>query len=126
MRPPSALALHASNELYVRQQRELGELLGFETRNKYAISTPDRMEVAFAAEQQKGILGFLLRQFLGHWRTFEIHTASSRPVEWEIARTGPASPTDSISRGRPGGSAAMRYRRLLNTSPDATMISRPS
>jgi uncharacterized protein YxjI len=59
-------------ELYVRQIRELAELFGFETRNKYAITTPDRQEVAYAAEQQKGVLGFLLRQFLGHWRRFEL------------------------------------------------------
>jgi hypothetical protein len=64
--------LHTAPELYVRQSRELAELFGFETRNKYAISTPDRREVAFAAEQQKGILGFLLRQVLGHWRAFEL------------------------------------------------------
>lgn len=61
-----------SDELYVRQQREMAELFGFETRNKYAITRPDREDVAFAAEQQKGILGFLIRQYLGHWRRFEI------------------------------------------------------
>lgn len=61
-----------AQELYVRQQRELAELFGFETRNKYAITTSDRAPVAFAAEQQKGILGMLFRQVLGHWRRFEI------------------------------------------------------
>lgn len=65
--------LHSADELYVRQRRELAELFGYETRNKYEISTRDREPVAYAAEQQKGVLGFLLRQFLGHWRTFEIH-----------------------------------------------------
>ncbi|MDQ3264533.1 MAG: phospholipid scramblase family protein [Myxococcota bacterium] len=70
---PNPSALEGASELYVRQSHELAELFGFETRNKYAITTPDRTQVAFAAEQQRGILGFLLRQFLGHWRPFEIH-----------------------------------------------------
>ncbi len=61
-----------ASELYVRQKRELAELFGFESRNKYAISTTDRQEVAFAAEQQKGVLGAIFRQVLGHWRTFDI------------------------------------------------------
>ncbi len=59
-------------ELYVRQQRELAELAGIETRNKYAISTAQGGALGFAAEQQKGVLGFLLRQILGHWRSFDI------------------------------------------------------
>jgi hypothetical protein len=65
-------SLDTAPELYVRQIREMAELFGFETRNKYAISTSDRQDVAYAAEQQKGIFGFLLRQLLGHWRTFEL------------------------------------------------------
>ncbi len=66
---PSGLL--SSPRFFVRQKRELAELIGFETRNKYSIST-EQGEVAFAAEQQKGFLGLLMRQFLGHWRTFEI------------------------------------------------------
>ncbi len=58
--------------LVVAQQKELAELFGFETRNKYEIRTLDGAPLGFAAEQQKGALGFLLRQFVGHWRTFEI------------------------------------------------------
>ncbi len=69
--PYSALA--AARELYVRQVRELAELFGYETRNKYVIATPDQRQVAYAAEQQKGVLGFLVRQVFGHWRSFEIH-----------------------------------------------------
>jgi uncharacterized protein YxjI len=69
---PLPAALTTSTELYVRQQRELAELFGFETRNKYAITTTDRQQVAFAAEQQKGLLGAILRQTLGHWRSFDI------------------------------------------------------
>ena len=29
--------------------------------------------IGFCAEQQKGFLGMLLRQLLGHWRSFELH-----------------------------------------------------
>jgi uncharacterized protein YxjI len=61
-----------SNEVMIRQRKELAELLGFETRNKYAIEAAGT-EVGFAAEQGKGGLAFLSRMFLGHWRTFEIH-----------------------------------------------------
>jgi uncharacterized protein YxjI len=57
---------------YVAQKRELAELFGFETRNKYAIQTEAGESVGFAAEQQKGIFGFLFRQWLGHWRSFDI------------------------------------------------------
>lgn len=62
----------SSSELYVRQKRELAEFFGFETRNKYAISTPDRREVLYAAEQRSGLLGALAMLLLGHWRTFDI------------------------------------------------------
>lgn len=60
-----------TSPLVVRQKRELAELLGFETRNKYVVSSAEG-EIGYAAEQQKGILGFLMRQLLGHWRTFNI------------------------------------------------------
>jgi uncharacterized protein YxjI len=61
-----------SNEVMVVQRREIAELFGFETRNKYAIEANGR-QVGFAAEQGKGGLAFLARMFVGHWRTFEIH-----------------------------------------------------
>lgn len=68
----SELAPLAAPELYVRQKRELAEFFGFEARNKYAISTPDRREVFYAAEQRSGLLGMLAIYFLGHWRSFDI------------------------------------------------------
>lgn len=68
----SDLAPLNNPELYVRQKRELAEFFGFETRNKYAISTPDRQEVLYAAEQRSGLLGMLAMYFLGHWRSFDI------------------------------------------------------
>jgi len=61
-----------SSELMIVQKRELAELFGFETRNKYAIEV-NGAPFAFAAEQGKGGLAFLARMFVGHWRTFEIH-----------------------------------------------------
>ncbi|MCU0695951.1 MAG: phospholipid scramblase family protein [Myxococcaceae bacterium] len=68
----TALSRLSEPELYVRQKRELAEFFGFETRNKYAISTPDRQEVFYAAEQRSGLLGMLALYFLGHWRSFDI------------------------------------------------------
>lgn len=61
-----------TSEIHVVQRRELVELLGFETRNKYSIEA-DGVPFAFAAEQGKGGLAFLARWFLGHYRRFEIH-----------------------------------------------------
>lgn len=72
LRAMSDLAPLQTTELYVRQKRELAEFFGFETRNKYAISTSDRREVFYAAEQRSGILGMLAMYFLGHWRSFDI------------------------------------------------------
>ncbi len=61
-----------SSELVIVQKRELAELFGIETRNKYSIEV-NGAPFAFAAEQGKGGLAFLARMFMGHWRTFEIH-----------------------------------------------------
>lgn len=61
-----------SNEITIVQKRELAELFGFETRNKYSIEV-NGAPFAFAAEQGKGGLAFLARMFVGHWRSFEIH-----------------------------------------------------
>jgi uncharacterized protein YxjI len=65
-----ALATHKT--LLIQQRHELAELIGFETRNKYEIRTESNNVLGFAAESQKGVLGFLFRQFLGHWRRFEV------------------------------------------------------
>lgn len=61
-----------TSEIQVVQRKELAELIGIETRNKYSIES-DGVAFAFAAEQGKGGLAFLARMVLGHWRTFEIH-----------------------------------------------------
>ncbi|MCE3009562.1 MAG: hypothetical protein LW875_02990 [Proteobacteria bacterium] len=65
--------LSQTRGLVIQQVRELWELVGFETRNKYRISDENGQVVAYAAEQQKGFFAFLARQFLGHWRSYEIH-----------------------------------------------------
>lgn len=66
-----------ARELWIHQKRELAEFFGFETRNKYAICDSTGTELFYAAEQSKGFLGLLVRQFLGHWRTFEVHIFDS-------------------------------------------------
>lgn len=59
--------------LFVKQVFELGEIFGFETRNKYRICDEAGRDVAYAAEQHKGFFHFIFRHWLGHWRTFDIH-----------------------------------------------------
>src|SRR5215208_11962 len=75
--PPGSAALASRlrgvAQLFVRQHREPWEwIAGIETRNRYAVVDEHGAPVAWAAEQQKGVLGFLARQLLGHWRRFEI------------------------------------------------------
>ncbi len=72
--------------VFIRQQHELAEWLGFESRNKYQISDSQGHPLAFAAEQSKGFLGWLMRQFLGHWRSFEVHFFNTDRQEILIAR----------------------------------------
>lgn len=60
------------NQVIVKQRKELVELLGYETRNKYEVLSSSGESLLFIAENQKGLLGFMLRQFLGHWRAFDL------------------------------------------------------
>lgn len=72
---PGALAarLRSTPQVFVRQHREPWEwLAGVETRNKYLVADATGAPLAWAAEQQKGLLGFVLRQLLGHFRRFEL------------------------------------------------------
>jgi uncharacterized protein YxjI len=57
----------------VRQRKELAEIFGFESRNKYEILDSNGQLLYYCAEMQKGLLGFLARQLLGHWRSFDIN-----------------------------------------------------
>ncbi|MBL9038209.1 MAG: hypothetical protein JNG84_06845 [Archangium sp.] len=58
--------------LTIVQRKELGELLGIETRNKYEIRDASGSPIGFAAEQGGGLLAILARQFVGHWREYDI------------------------------------------------------
>lgn len=69
----SNLELTNHNQILVQQVRELAELFGFETRNKYQIMDANREPLAFAAEEGQGVFSFVLRQFFGHWRSFSVH-----------------------------------------------------
>lgn len=78
--------LKKHSKLMIRQRRELAELFGFETRNKYEITDEQKNVIGFAAEQQKGIFGFLFRQYLGHWRRFDLHIFDSNRQPLLIAK----------------------------------------
>lgn len=102
--------------LLVEQRRELVELAGFETRNKYAITTGSGLMLAYAAEQQHGLMGFLARQFLGHWRTFDILVfdpgrnrvlTAHHPFRWIFQRL-----EISTAEGRPLGALQQRFSLL--------------
>lgn len=58
--------------VFIRQRYEMAEFFGFETRNKYEIASEQGLPIAYAAEQQKGILALIARHFFGHWRRFDI------------------------------------------------------
>lgn len=74
------------NQIFVQQRHELAELVfNFETRNKYRIMDENKNIIGYAAEQQKGFFGFLFRQFLGHWRKFEVHFYNNDRKEEIIA-----------------------------------------
>lgn len=65
--------LKNQNVIRIQQRKELVELVGFESRNKYEVLGSDNLSIGFVAEQGKGTMEFLMRYFLGHWRTFEFH-----------------------------------------------------
>jgi uncharacterized protein YxjI len=67
------MQLSQYNPIFIKQVHEFAEFFGFETRNKYQISDSKQQIIGYAAEQQKGLFNFLVRQFLGHWRSFEVH-----------------------------------------------------
>lgn len=91
----SSFNFQGVNSLFVGQVHELAEWFGFETRNKYRIRDNNQNLIGYAAEQQKGIFGFFLRQFLGHWRSFDVHFFTSdrqlvmvghHPFRWYFER----------------------------------------
>jgi len=92
--PDSEQLIH-HQKLKVRQLHEIGEWLGYETRNKYEFLDFNDKQIAFAAEQSKGIIGFFLRQIFGHWRQFDlffytpdrqIFIVGHHPFRWFFSR----------------------------------------
>jgi uncharacterized protein YxjI len=63
--------------LVLRQRKELAELLGYESRNKYEVLDPHGTVLLYAAEQGKGLGAMFARQLFGHWRSYEIHVFDS-------------------------------------------------
>lgn len=63
--------LAQTDRVVVRQVVEKVELLGVEGRNRYEILTPQG-ELLARAEEERGWLGFFLRQVMSHWRTFHV------------------------------------------------------
>lgn len=99
--------------LKLRQKRELAELFGYESRNKYEICDPNGSPILYAAEQGSGFGAALMRQFLGHMRTFEIHVFDGarnavmkavHPFRWFFQRLEVAG-----ADGRPVGALQQRW-----------------
>jgi Zn-finger nucleic acid-binding protein/uncharacterized protein YxjI len=76
-RDPNSFELLNLQKLFIRQTGEPLELLGFETRNRYAIFDEHKNAVGFLSEQGKGVGSFLMRQVFGHWRPFHVHILSA-------------------------------------------------
>lgn len=64
--------LTSANAIYVSQKFEIAEIFGFETRNRYLIKTDDGQQFGYCAEPKLGFGNAIMRQFLGHWRIFNI------------------------------------------------------
>jgi uncharacterized protein YxjI len=65
--------------VHVQQVLEGFEIvLGWETRNKYRILDENLRPIGFAAEQSKGVMSSILRQMMGHWRSFDIALFNDR------------------------------------------------
>ena len=64
--------LAQADAIYVKQKFELAEIFGFETRNRYQIQTDDGQQFGYCAEPKLSFLDAIMRQFLGHWRVFDV------------------------------------------------------
>lgn len=82
---PTLAAIRHADRLVVRQRRELWELAGVETANSYQLLDGTGALIGYAAEEKRGTWGFLLRQLLGHWRTFTIRVLDpDQSLLWSI------------------------------------------
>lgn len=59
------------------QRKEMAELLGVESRNKYEVQSEKGEAIGYVAEQGKGAMDFFMRNFFGHWRTFQLFIFNS-------------------------------------------------
>lgn len=82
--------------------------MGFETRNKYGLSDVAGHYLGYAAEQNKGFLGFIFRQMLGHWRRFDIYVFNVKretalrlvhPFRWFFQRVEVFDATTGVMLG---------------------------
>ena len=89
----------------IRQRVEVGELLGYESRNKYEITMLNGGNFGFAAEEGGGLSSILLRQILGHWRRFGIQFYNherqsvfhaSHPFRWFFHRLEVKEPSGKL------------------------------
>ncbi len=94
--------LKSQARVFVHQKMEIAEWIGFETRNKYEILDQQQVPLAYAAEQGRGFIQQIFRQFLGHWRTFEIlfftldrqvFLKATHPFRWYFQRLELSEPT---------------------------------
>ncbi|CAN1210779.1 Scramblase [Tumidithrix helvetica PCC 7403] len=102
-----------ANAIYVKQKFELAEIFGFETRNRYQIQTDDGRLFGYCAEPKLGFMDAIGRQFLGHWRVFNIVGTdldnqqvfrANHPFRWFFQRL------DIFGAGdRPVGSLQQRF-----------------
>ncbi len=71
-----------TNEIFIRQVKEWGEILtGFETSNKYKVLNSKGDQIASLAERGGGIWKFILRQVMRSHRNLEISVFSQSSKE---------------------------------------------
>lgn len=110
----SELLNGSEQELFVTQRKEIAELFGFESRNKYEIADGSGRQIGFAAEQGRGFLATIGRQFFGHWRSFEI-TVFDMARKAQIVARHPFRvffqrlEVQSATTGRPYGAIQQRW-----------------
>ena len=105
--------LASANSVYVSQKFELAEIFGFETRNRYLIKTEDGQQFGYCAEPKIDFFDAIMRQFLGHWRVFNLVATdmndrqvfrAHHPFRWFFQRL------DVFGAGdRPVGSLQQRF-----------------
>lgn len=64
--------LKFEKELKIVQKKEMIEVIGFESKNKYEIQDQNGTVLMYAGESGSGIFDTILRQILGHYRDFNI------------------------------------------------------